>query len=99
MVPVLCCVGHGLLLAAGAGSLTPITGTAADHGLLVATGAVLLALVAALLFAGSVGRWPLSHARSSGRRPSGHDPNLAWATAPAPAAADGRPLSRQLVVA
>lgn len=48
-LPVLCCVGHGLLLAAGVGSLTALTGVAADNGLLVAAGALLLAFAAVLL--------------------------------------------------
>jgi LPXTG-motif cell wall-anchored protein len=49
-LPVLCCVGHAVLLAAGVGSLTAVTGAAAGSALLGAAGlAVLVGALAAVL--------------------------------------------------
>ncbi len=46
-LPVLCCVGHAVLLALGVGSLAAVTGAVAGSVLLVAAG--VLAAAAALI--------------------------------------------------
>ena len=48
-LPVLCCVGHALLLAAGVGSLAAVAGAVAGSALMAAAGFAVVAAVAAVV--------------------------------------------------
>ena len=48
-LPVLCCVGHAVLLALGVGSLAAVTGTVTGRVMLVAAGLVLAVVAGAMV--------------------------------------------------